>query len=111
MWRNADAFLKVCAGISLISIGTGVGFYYGIHLPRFVEHREMSRKSEADERRARYKSCLASAEDQYFSHWNAECNLIKKEEECALPVYVYSRIERTRDQSLKICIDKFKAGV
>lgn len=108
---NADAFLKITAGLALVSIGGGIGFYYGIHLPRLTEKKEIIKERDAQSRRDRYNVCISVADQQHSSHWDSECELLKQSEDCALPPYASSRVERFREEAKERCMEEFKAGV
>jgi hypothetical protein len=108
---DADRFLKVAAGSALLAVGGGVGFYYGVHLPGLAAQKEEAKQTESEQRRNRYNICISNADNEYSFHWDSECDLLKKEKDCALPGYASSRVERFREENKERCMEEFKAGV
>ena len=111
MFDNPGSFLKIALGAGFLAAGMGLGYYYGVYLPRLAERREAIFTTQKQESRTRFDSCLASAYSSYTSNWNDNCKSLKRKEGCALSIYVSNDVEKYRDKSIKLCLDMFKAGI
>lgn len=52
--------------------------------------------------------CLKDAETSYYDLWDSNCKLLGKKEDCGLPLYLATDIEKNREQDEKLCMDKYK---
>lgn len=53
------------------------------------------------------ESCLATADENYFSTWESECKRLYHKKECALPIYLSDRIEKAQKQEKSDCIKMY----
>jgi hypothetical protein len=117
MFDNADKFLKIAAGLSLLAAGMGIGYHYGIYLPAIEQKRmavaETVRTNAALKEaklKSDYSECLIYYEKEHQERWEEVCKIMKKEENCSLPLSAADRLNNKMEAGKKTCLEEFKAG-
>jgi hypothetical protein len=111
MPNGLDNFLKVALGAGILAAGSGLGYYYGFHLPNVAEREETAKSDRILAARTNYDACLAEAYQVYSNDWDSTCKADKKKSDCLLPDYQFQKANKLHEVRRRECLDIFKAEV
>lgn len=118
MFDDADKFLKIAVGLGVLAAGTGVGYHFGIYLPKIEQEKiERANQKEAQivrekaTKRAKYESCTSIASSSFLSGWEKSCKRLGKGKDCSLPIDLAESWEETLTRDKKRCLDEYRSDI
>lgn len=125
MFGNPDKFLKIATGIGILAAGAGIGYHFGVYVPKIEQARiaqaEQSQKNKENqfalqrkEARENYSICISAAEDLYDREWSDNCKLNSignKNSTCSLPENVATNVNDRLQERKSRCLEIFKAEI
>lgn len=112
MFDNADKFLKIAIGLGALTAGAGVGYHYGVYLPKIERDRLEAAANATIARQKNYAACLEAAEQAHLLRWETTCmSSGQKEKDCPLEVFPADRLLDQKEAAEKVCLEKFSGGL
>ena len=116
--KYLDNLLKISIALAVLLAGGGVFYHYVIYLPKLdtaiqqkADDEKKSQQLALENAKAKYDSCLNSAEYNYLASWRANCLDKSNKIECSIRLDVANGLRQERQAAKELCLSELKDGM